>query len=385
MPTPNKKTVVAINPVAMRLFWYWIQERYQMWVRRFLEHKTVLTDDPILRDYRFTNVFRDLDRGTVWLFEKIIRYSPTYDAQLVFNIIAYRLINRPTTLMNLPWGYPYVNKNWGAAGWKRFEEGLREIADTDPVFGSAYIIRAGGPGSNKIRETVKRLRTISNSLPWLYDILLDKPNLRDYWEALCKLPGIGGFIGYEIATDLTYTPFGCFTPDYLQDSWCNAGPGAKRGLRRIFSPAPPTSPLGSAMINLHLTDKAAQVLDTPEDFIYYLCRNQECLLQRFFSGTPFSLTLDVRAIEHSLCEFSKYCTGLEGQVDRRIKRRYVYRPQEELIPADGLGSEQLGANAHARLFIRLEDKAHELARRNKQFGVSGSSAFLPASRMESEE
>jgi hypothetical protein len=57
------------------LFWYWISERHSIFLRRQEGKPKPWTDDPILRDYKFTNPFRENDRGTVWLRENFLEAS----------------------------------------------------------------------------------------------------------------------------------------------------------------------------------------------------------------------------------------------------------------------------------------------------------------------
>ena len=47
-------------------FCYWINERHAIYQKRAKGQPAPWTDDPILRDYKFTNPFRENDRVTVW-------------------------------------------------------------------------------------------------------------------------------------------------------------------------------------------------------------------------------------------------------------------------------------------------------------------------------
>ena len=82
-------------------------------------------------------------------------------------------------------------------------------------------------------------------------------------------------------------------------TWANPGPGAKRGLNRIYDRA-----LNKQMkSNLFITEMQ-DLLELSPDFIH--------------GQVP---SLEMRDIEHSLCEFDKYERVLNGEG----KPRSIYR------------------------------------------------------------
>jgi len=83
------------------LFWWFVGERQAIWRKRFLERQSPpWTLDPILRTYRFTNVYRELDPGTKFAIENILeRPFPAKDR--IFNVMLYRLIGRSDTFVHI--------------------------------------------------------------------------------------------------------------------------------------------------------------------------------------------------------------------------------------------------------------------------------------------
>lgn len=81
----------------LELFWWFVAERQKIWVRRFVQRlPSPWTTDPILRQERFTNVYRELDPGTVYAVEHILEANlPEKDR--IFNVMLYRLIGRAET------------------------------------------------------------------------------------------------------------------------------------------------------------------------------------------------------------------------------------------------------------------------------------------------
>jgi len=84
--------------------------------------------------------------------------------------------------------------------------------------------------------------------------------------------------------------------------WANTGPGAKRGIGRIF-----------------FGDKKAKVTDS--DCLNFMCKLLEKSGKKTGKHVP---KLELRDIEHSLCETDKYLRALHG--DGRPKA--LYRGQQ---------------------------------------------------------
>ena len=65
-------------------------ERQMIWKRRFLDQKPrPWTDDPILRDYKFTNVYRELDRNSQWQIRNILLDDELTLTNLVWKMMVW--------------------------------------------------------------------------------------------------------------------------------------------------------------------------------------------------------------------------------------------------------------------------------------------------------
>jgi len=109
--------------------------------------------------------------------------------------------------------------------------------------------------------------------------------MREVHEWLVKFPLIGDFGAYEIVCDLRWTKLLDKAPDTME--WANPGPGAMRGLNR-----------------LHGRDVKRHV---PRE--QYIREMRELLyVSHQFWPTPSEHwpALEMREIEHTLCEFDKY-------------------------------------------------------------------------------
>lgn len=72
-------------------------ERYRIYERRAAGKPQPWTKDPILKQYKFCNVYRELDRVTMWLAEHWREPQRNYP-DLWFAMVVARLINHPDSL-----------------------------------------------------------------------------------------------------------------------------------------------------------------------------------------------------------------------------------------------------------------------------------------------
>lgn len=71
---------------------YWVAERHAIYLRRKAGEPKPWTDDPILQQFYFTNVYRELDKTTVW-FRKNVREPLRDDLRVIFATAAFRWFN----------------------------------------------------------------------------------------------------------------------------------------------------------------------------------------------------------------------------------------------------------------------------------------------------
>ena len=86
----------------LRLFWYWVNERHRIYVNRFIKKQPYpWTKDKILRTYKFTNVFRQLDRVTEAWTDRFCRLlskgKDMKDGDILFQVCQFRFFNWPET------------------------------------------------------------------------------------------------------------------------------------------------------------------------------------------------------------------------------------------------------------------------------------------------
>lgn len=277
-------------------FFKFIQDRQLIWYKRFiLKEKPPWTTDKILNTYKILNVYRELDKGTIYIINKLKNVKDR--KILLLNIVFYRFFNR----------YKFY-ENLGIEPITKIEDNLKGKFENlrnkkQPIFSDAYLIASNKDNEPKYIYILKILKSL-DIISLIENIDLSKTP-GDSLKVIQTIQNVGPFLAYEIWTDLTYFDF--FKQKWVDNDFVNIGPGAKWGLEIIYNKK---------------LDKKEQL-----ERIYHLHKIQSKFLNNknwekirykdAFSNKPF---LSLRNIEHSLCEFRKYwnLTHSKGK-----KRKFV--------------------------------------------------------------
>lgn len=250
-------------------FYYWMRERHDIYLRR--GRPRPWTKDAVLHTYKFCNVFRQLDRGTVVLNKMIDRSAPGH--LILWNAVWYRLFNwrgNAKWFTNNQDLRVHITRRWGRG---------------ETIFTSAHMTssKAGVPKHESMLDTSGDVFDVSEKI---YDRCVESQSMEEVFGLLLPFYAVGPFVAYEIVCDLRFV-LSAFNPTDVM-SWANVGPGAKRGMQRLG--LPPT------------LDTMRQLLNA-------------------FGGIPCEWPFELREIEHSLCEFDKYCRIQE--TGGKAMRRYL--------------------------------------------------------------
>ena len=277
-----------MNQKRVNDFNSFMEERHNIFIRKEINNEPYpWSDDAILTEYSFCNVYRELDRVTIWIRENW-REPYADHPNLPFAMAMARQINWPDTLDEI--GFP---TEWRPDHVKTIMQD--RMAKKQKVYTGAYML-TGTLGGTKIEQTVDKILT-----PLYANFPCDFSSIENSWKSFLPYAGFSDFMSYEVVTDLRHTKWLEKAPDIM--TWANPGPGAMRGLNRIFG-----RPLDSKQ-------KKPLFIQEMRDLLAIL------------NNRP--LPLEMRDIEHCLCEFDKYERTRLGQ--GRPRSRYKPREYEEDI------------------------------------------------------
>lgn len=250
----------------MRTFWQFVDERMAVHERRAAGAPAPWTDDPVLRGNFFTNCFRELDPGTEVAVGIMSRRSPAWVR--AWNLLLYRRLNREDT--------------WRAIGGFEARPGGRDLlkalrAVRGPVFTGAHQVnmlqqypRLGG---DPLARQAAMMRDHDMVRKWAAAMAACGTAKEAFHATVdARLPGVGGFLAWQLTLDWRYGD----PSQYSDDVWAPVQAGALAGLTLVYP--------GSW----------ANKADTEDALV---------MLRRHSANTR---GLTVAAVEHSLCEYSKY-------------------------------------------------------------------------------
>lgn len=260
------------------------------------------TDDPILREYSFTNVRRSDDRTTRELMAQF--YGPNVPGasrgDVLFNCALARFINRAERVISVGW-----QRDWDANAVAAHISAIRRSLPKDePFFGAAYKI----PVVRKDFK-VKEEDVCHNLLARLWHarhrIAESAMQTHNSWENLCgelrKFKGIGPLMAKEIAQDFILVT-GWMPRDL--NSFTPVGPGARRGLNRLHG----------RDLDWRKTSTTFMIERLFLDEVRELFAKRHQYLPADF------IELQIHDVQFCLCELDKYLRTKTG--DGKPKRRY---------------------------------------------------------------
>jgi hypothetical protein len=301
--------------ICLDTYWRFAAERQATYLRRLATCCGPWTDDPVLREYRFTNPYRAADRVSQYLIREV-QYGEGRSQEpddLFFRTMLFKLYNSVATweLLEGQLGrFEFAGFDWGAA------EAVLDaaFAAKTTLYSAAYIM----PDVPKFAGGRKH----ANHLRLLYTMLADglpaklraAPSLERVYKLLLAYPGLGPFLAFQYAIDLNYSTL----TDHDESSFVVCGPGALDGISKCFTD------LGHCK---------------PDNVVKLVTQWQEHEFERLgitFSGL-FGRRLQLIDCQNLFCEISKYARvahpELEGAAKRtRIKQKYARTIGEPMPP-----------------------------------------------------
>lgn len=316
--TKPDKIRSSLDAESLDLFWQFIAERQKVWYRRVVEGRSApWTDDEILQEYRFTNVYRELDPGTQYVIQNILEEDASRRDK-IFNVMLYRLIGRLET-------HEYLRfQSLDSFDAAEFEEQLKHRRDNlgETVFTGAYMVSGYSQmgSSDKVENVAALFEELADN-PTFFDDILSAKSLVDAYDLIRSQLGFGNFLSYQVLVDLLY-PVDYYDGDsvlpFSPDDWSSPGPGAQKGLKQL-------------VMEFNGFDRL--------DVMRWLRQNQQQEFDRLDLDFPYleteggsRLELSLANIQNCLCEFYKYHKILHSNGRaRRCFRNTEARTHGELL------------------------------------------------------
>ena len=316
---------LSVYEPFLQLFFETMYERMMIWKRRFIEQKPQpWTENAILRDSKFTNVYRELDRNSQWQIRNILLDDSLSPVNLIWKLMVFRFFNNPETFKR---GAEWRGWRNGIPDWKDYDEDdfasfIEEVRKSwQNPYTNAYLINSmSAPG--KSRDwcyTRLVIPTLHKRIPQLISVVRNADSPESIITYLKTVPAVADFIAHEFYQDFTYIPrytdreFMRFT----QNDFTNVGPGASVGIRLIYPNLKTTREQKQAIY--WLRDAAEEQLTKigilKGEPMGYLEWDKERKEYRLTDKCNITL----HQIEMWLCEFQKYWKMMIGEGKQRSK------------------------------------------------------------------
>ena len=353
----DKEKILNANPTinweSVHYFKEFVIDRYRIHKRKDVKGLPApWTKNPILQEFKFTNVRREHDRQTRYLIENISKNPKLTLEDKIVNTFLFRSWNNWATLKSF--GFPYPARRLYSSELKeKVRPLLHRLQKAHPDrlwYNNAY--NQGGtkhawkfPSGDGYQRAYKEseakkypdwekdipLRPFHVSV-WLgeqkiVEKLLKAKDQQEAFDIIKSVRGFADFLAYQVFVDLTYIKEFPFS----ENEFVIAGPGCKRGLDHIFIDKDGMTYEECIfwlrnMINIGkyglFVCQELQNWCIDNNVSYKLGYDPEIL----FADLPeYDRCMNVMSIENCMCELSKYIKAVKGTGRPRNK----YKSYEE--------------------------------------------------------
>jgi thymidylate kinase len=303
-PVVFSRLAPAVPTIVYETYWRFAAERQAIFFRRVKGCPPPWTEDPILRQHKFTNAYRVSDRTSQFLIKRVIYAGDQSTQEVFFRTILFKLFNRMDT-------WERLESELGALSYAeyyfdRYDRVLTRLLQSGQrIYSAAYIMPSGRSRFGSPRKHQNHLRLLE--LMMAEDVPLrvtQTRSLRQLFELLKSYPMMGDFLAFQYAIDLNYSALTQFS----EMECIVPGPGARDGIRKCFSSL---GGLNEAEIIKLMAERQAEEFERMETGFQSLW------------GRPLQL-ID---IQNLLCEVDKYARLAHPEVQglsqrMRIKQQF---------------------------------------------------------------
>lgn len=292
------------------LYWYFANERQNIFIKKLNGDTPPWTNDPILKTYKFCNSYRVNDRVSQYLLKNVIYNGKTYkDEDMLFRIILFKLFNKELTWELLLKEFKDITLS--TFDMKEYSKVLTNAINNNiKIYNDAYISCATKAfGYDRKHDNHLALLNKMFIIDKVQDKILKCTNMEQAFKIIKSYSLIGNFMAYQLITDINYSNI----VDWKEDEFTVAGPGSLRGIRKCF------------------IDKGNL---SNEDIIRYMYNHQEEEFKRLNLNfkTIGNRKLQLIDIQNIFCELDKYCREkVPSLKSNRTKIKKKYTPKQTKI------------------------------------------------------
>ena len=292
------------------LYWYFANERQNIFIKKLNGDTPPWTNDPILKTYKFCNSYRVNDRVSQYLLKNVIYNGKTYkDEDMLFRIILFKLYNKESTWELLIKEFKDITLS--TFDMKEYSKVLTNAINNNiKIYNDAYISCATKAfGYDRKHDNHLALLNKMFIIDKVQDKILKCTNMEQAFKIIKSYPLIGNFMAYQLITDINYSDI----VDWKEDEFTVAGPGSLRGIKKCF------------------IDKGNL---SNEDIIRYMYNHQEEEFKRLNLDfkTIGNRKLQLIDIQNIFCELDKYCREkVPSLKSNRTKIKKKYTPKQTKI------------------------------------------------------
>ncbi len=212
-------------------YWNFAAERQAIFFKRVKGLKPPWTIDPILRNYKFTNVYRASDRVSQYLIKEVIYKGDPSPSEVFFRIILYKIFNKIETWKLLLEKLGEISH--ASYSFNKYDKVLNEAMKMGvSIYSAAYIMASGKTAFYHERKHQNHLKLLElmfkKSVP---QRIPDLKSMNELYELLRSFPTIGKFLAYQYAIDINYSNL----TNFSEEEFVVPGPGAMDGIHKCFS------------------------------------------------------------------------------------------------------------------------------------------------------
>lgn len=337
-PTFYMKRTPPRASAVFDTYWAFAAERQAVFFRRVTGACQPWTNDPVLREFKFTNPYRAADRVSQYLIRHII-YGEAFSLRdVVLRTLLFKLFNKIET-------WELLESQFGPITEERFDVHsfaavlAEAMATGASIYSAAYIMPSGPTSVRRDRKHEMHLRLLRDLMrDGLPEKLTGCSVMAEAYASLLDLPGIGPFLAYQFLTDLNYSPY----LNFSEMEFVVPGPGARDGLKKCFSSLGDYSEADTIR---WVTERQA------EEFASRGLRFQTLW------GRPLQLV----DCQNLFCEVDKYARVVHPDVVGRTGRtriKQTYKPTESMLEPPWFPP-KWGINERITNTVTLQQDRHE--------------------------